>query len=314
MSSESGLGMQAVIDAVEERVSSPVFGTFIIFFVLWNWSDFAFFLRSELGIEDIVAILKYRFSFASQVGFPILGTIGYLAVFPWIQDAASWYRQFAQLRMAEQTADIRARALQAKGKEIRELNRLAVDSELAVVKVEIVDARAELENIRKQIQRGKEELEGSDVTEQESKGGKYRMKKSNDSSYIDTYIEDSEHYPIELAQQLDELEVSIDDLQSVHTTTNEILSSAVKRTEILSVDAHMMKTSLNRLLELAPKAAKNADVMVEEADKLQEKGLVIVASLQDSKEGDRFREFLNYLASALESLREIQDWKRDNSL
>jgi hypothetical protein len=310
MSSDSGLGMRGLVDAIDERMRSPVYGTFMIFFVVWNWADVAFFLRSDLGIEAVVSVLQSRFSFCYQVGVPLLGTIFYLLSYPWVQDLANWYRQIAELKMAEKMAKTRKATLQAKMDEVREHDRLEAHTELGEIKDDIAKAKAELEQIKDKVDSHNQELESQ--KEKTVKMNVFEAGMASDDNSYDVeefYMEGDIKYPVEADRWVIELASTVADISGIDEDIYKILSAAVKQRRIASASSHSLKILLKRFLEMAPTPIKNVDAMVDVADQLQADGGNIVEMLDGTYHESVFDDFLSFLASAVESLREIQRLK-----
>lgn len=76
-----------ILDSVKERLASPVFGTFIFTFLIWNWKiPVGLFLPiqqiKELGYKSYFELIEKN----ASLFFPIIFTLFYVTAYPWIRN------------------------------------------------------------------------------------------------------------------------------------------------------------------------------------------------------------------------------------
>lgn len=78
---------------LEERISSPFYGTLIISWILWNWKIFyiTFFIKSkDIGVNKIDYIIQNCNEVHQLVTYPIISTLIILTIMPFITNGAYW--------------------------------------------------------------------------------------------------------------------------------------------------------------------------------------------------------------------------------
>ena len=115
--------------AVNERLASQVVGTFILFWLLFNWPILVLLWKSQLPVEDTIkAIYETRLTLLRSLIYPATATVVYLLVYPWISFAASIYHDWVNKK--------------------RILKKQKQDVEILKSKKDIFEAEADLELVK----------------------------------------------------------------------------------------------------------------------------------------------------------------------
>jgi hypothetical protein len=139
-----GIQMKEIIQAIESRIKSPVMGYFTIAFLIFNWQALFFLFADNSGAKDRIDYFIASSSFSSLLIFPLLSSIIYTLIYPWVN--------YIFLYICQKPTDLK-NSLQAKS----EHNMLVEKNRLEKLRSEL-QATAE-KNIIEQAKRD-EEVEG----------------------------------------------------------------------------------------------------------------------------------------------------------
>jgi len=92
--------MNEITDSIKERLNNSFFGPYALFFIVFNWQIFVMIFT---GSEDAPArILNLKGYFADHSpGFviePLLGSIGYVFIVPWIVAIVEIYKTWVEVK------------------------------------------------------------------------------------------------------------------------------------------------------------------------------------------------------------------------
>jgi hypothetical protein len=169
-----------------ERTTSPLFGTLIFSWLLWNWKIpyLSFFVsESKLKINKIEYIITNYNDSHYLITYPLISTFILLTIIPFLSNGAYWLSinfenwkskhkniiESKQLLTVEQSIELREQILkqeerfsklvQDKNSEI-ELLKKQIDSDKTVEKVDEItdDSNSELEKLAERIMNNSDEL------------------------------------------------------------------------------------------------------------------------------------------------------------
>jgi signal transduction histidine kinase len=113
----------------EERLSNPILGTFSIAWIIINWRLWTILLFSKKTIEDKITFIEKSYvDWHSLFLYPLIFTVVYLVIFPWLL--------------------LGIQLLQEKANGQRKIHKLGVDAKYAKLRVELVEAEAEIESLK----------------------------------------------------------------------------------------------------------------------------------------------------------------------
>lgn len=75
---------QSILDSSKERIKSPIIGTYIISFVIYNWRTILFLIFSNASIEDKIIVINNEYCGLIQLIIPLVITVIYILLFPFI--------------------------------------------------------------------------------------------------------------------------------------------------------------------------------------------------------------------------------------
>jgi hypothetical protein len=84
---------KSIKEILYERTTSPLYGTFIISWLIWNWKIVyitLFVSEKQIGLDKLTYIDTNLISMNNIIWFPILSTIVLLLIFPFISNGAYW--------------------------------------------------------------------------------------------------------------------------------------------------------------------------------------------------------------------------------
>lgn len=121
--------LEVIKDAVNERISSPILGSFAFFFVGCNWKTGVILARTQMPIEVAIKMIEEtRMTWFHGFILPAILTVFFCAAYPWIKYYLSWYTDWVDAK--------------------RIIKRHAVELLILQNRKEILGAEAELEEIR----------------------------------------------------------------------------------------------------------------------------------------------------------------------
>jgi predicted transposase YbfD/YdcC len=126
MAVQSGMSLKEISESIRERLNSPLFGTFLIVSMAFHWADLTYLAFSDADIESRIKTIQASFTWCAHVFMPMLTSLGYLALYPWLQALLNAYREYAELKSARLSVKMRKEKLEAK---VKESNLLEVFSQ-----------------------------------------------------------------------------------------------------------------------------------------------------------------------------------------
>ncbi|MFA9372385.1 MAG: hypothetical protein ACERIH_11810 [Labilibaculum antarcticum] len=84
---------KSINSALYERVTSPLYGTLIVTWLAWNWKIVyvTFFVsENKLSITKIDFIVKNYSDISHLILFPLISTLFFLTLFPFVSNGAYW--------------------------------------------------------------------------------------------------------------------------------------------------------------------------------------------------------------------------------
>lgn len=121
--------IEVIKDAVHERISSPILGSFSFFFVGCNWPTIVTLIRTTEPIEQAITSLEEaRISWFHSFFEPAIFTILFCGVYPWIKYGLSWYTDWVDTK--------------------RIIKRHSIELQILQNRKQILAAEVELEEIR----------------------------------------------------------------------------------------------------------------------------------------------------------------------
>jgi Zn-finger protein len=79
-------------EAVQERISSPILGTFAFFLFGFNWETVVIVWKTQLPIEAAIqSIESTRITWTRGFILPAICTFGFCLIYPWLKYFLSWY-------------------------------------------------------------------------------------------------------------------------------------------------------------------------------------------------------------------------------
>ena len=100
--------MNPIQEALKERLSSPIIGSFFISWVLWNWKIIIFVfsgLEPQIKIDNILSLLSPYLSFI----YPFLTMLAYVFILPIINHYYGQYQNYRE--RLDELRDIRNKAI-----------------------------------------------------------------------------------------------------------------------------------------------------------------------------------------------------------
>lgn len=172
---------------LQERTTSPLFGTFIVSWLLWNWKIpyLSFFVsENKFKINKIEYIIANYNDTHYLITYPLISTLILLTIIPFLSNGAYWLSinfenwkskhknliESKQLLTVEQSIELReqifkqeerfSKLVQDKNSEIESLKK-QIESDKTVEKVDekIDDSNSELEKLAERIMNNSYELE-----------------------------------------------------------------------------------------------------------------------------------------------------------
>jgi hypothetical protein len=136
-----------IIKSGNDRMNSPIIGTYFISFVVYNWRAFLILLFSNTKIEDRITIIDKTYSDANTLLIPVYLTLLYIIILPHIQLLLDFLLGFSQKLSHNISQDRKKLFLRGKVEE-------------ASLEREIADSRAgtsEISNLKNQVDLLKEQ-------------------------------------------------------------------------------------------------------------------------------------------------------------
>jgi hypothetical protein len=100
---------------VNERISNPFLGAFVLFWLALNWATIAIVLMSKKPIEDtIVYVSQNQLSIFRSVVSPLIFASLFNIIFPWISYWVSWYNDFVEIKKRCKHVEFEVAVLNAK--------------------------------------------------------------------------------------------------------------------------------------------------------------------------------------------------------
>jgi len=87
----------SIYDTMRQRFKSPFIGAYVVSFFVFNWWPVSIYLRSDKKIEDIVMHLTKEYSNVWAYLIPLIFSIVYVAVLPYINAFFDWVGTTANL-------------------------------------------------------------------------------------------------------------------------------------------------------------------------------------------------------------------------
>lgn len=132
-----------LFDALKERLNSPVVGSFIIIFILFNWESVGLFIFSDVTVKAVDKVLNEA-DWKTLYYYPPLVTLLYVLVYPWLTFVSNWYKGFVELRNQRYASVVQEGIARER---LRQAN--AIESQRLSIEIQTLSARIlELEEQR----------------------------------------------------------------------------------------------------------------------------------------------------------------------
>lgn len=155
----------------EDRLSNPILGTFGIAWLIVNWRLLAILLFSNKSIEDKIDSIGLNYAdWHFLLLYPLLFTVVYLVIFPWLL--------------------LGIQLLQEKANGQRKVHKLGADSNYARLKVNLVEAEAEIESIKLRYTLDAEMRKKSNEMELERDKAKYEFEIEKEKRHMEFEFEE----------------------------------------------------------------------------------------------------------------------------
>lgn len=94
-------------NVVVERLSSPIMGSFIIYWIIWNWDAVIYITSTSMSASEKIKKINDIHSFISWYLLPALSTLIYMFIIPWLTEAHKLYTDQMKIRAAVHEAKTR---------------------------------------------------------------------------------------------------------------------------------------------------------------------------------------------------------------
>lgn len=96
-------------EALRDRVSHPIAGTFSIFYLLWNWPIFVYLTTGDSSSKERVALIEDYLKDTPCFGLflPLISTVLYLLILPIVSKWVEEYRALIEIRKANSIQEMR---------------------------------------------------------------------------------------------------------------------------------------------------------------------------------------------------------------
>ncbi len=138
-----------IMQSSSDRMSSPIVGTFVISFIVYNWRAFLIIPFSDLKIEERINIIDKTYCNSNALIIPLYLTLFYIIILPHLQLGLDFILSFSQKRSDKIKKEKKIKILTDKISE-------------ASLEREIADSRAgtsEINNLKSQVDLLKEQNE-----------------------------------------------------------------------------------------------------------------------------------------------------------
>jgi hypothetical protein len=144
--------MNEIFTTIKDRVKSPIVGPFIASFVLMNWEAVSVFFLSKLEVVERIVLIKSQYlSLQSALAYPLMATLAYILVIPWLSYFVALYNMNIESKRSRNALWSESNLEMAKIKTESRLNRERLSTS-------IFDKREELEALDHKIKLTSEEL------------------------------------------------------------------------------------------------------------------------------------------------------------
>lgn len=107
--------IEIVKDVVQERISSPILGSFAFFFISCNWKTAIILLRTEVPIEQAIDnIEETRMTWFHGFILPAILAVMFCLVYPWIKYLLSWYTDNVDAKRIQKRQKIELKLIESK--------------------------------------------------------------------------------------------------------------------------------------------------------------------------------------------------------
>lgn len=166
-----------ILKTTKERISNPIFGTFMISWVAFNWKPIIFLMLSELKIQSRIKYIDNNFSdIYNLLFFPFIATIVYILVIPYLNLLFDYLLEYSRVKRNIITVSKQKLFIQNK-------------KELAIEEIKLEEAQAdfkERESKNKYVEELQKSLEDKDKQIQDER------KRYNDLN--ERFRQESEYY------------------------------------------------------------------------------------------------------------------------
>lgn len=148
----------SIFKASEDRLKNPVFGTFFLSFIAFNWKPVSIFLLSDCQIEERIVLISNNYSAVQTLLlYPLLTVIFYNMILPYVMVLIEWMTSLSFKLRTQNHYKSKSLVLDEKKK-------------VALAEAELEDIKSDYKekaDLNKQIRHLKDQIQGKDTyTEQ----------------------------------------------------------------------------------------------------------------------------------------------------
>jgi primosomal protein N' len=82
--------MKDILEAIDTRVKSPLFGYYALSLIAINWAEFFYLIVDSGPAAERIAYFQGATNIASLIYYPLLSAIAYSILYPWIHYLSLW--------------------------------------------------------------------------------------------------------------------------------------------------------------------------------------------------------------------------------